>query len=320
MKMNTLFRTIGALGFILLLCFGKPAFSGSVTIWKIASLEEVLTYVEGLVTVHDPKSMAFFSDWDNVISQMNGIDLPTREPDSVQILEKIASKIRFSVLTSRGEGKEDFRDICVKLARQMKASLASCQDPGSRNPLEINPALKPGPFEFPAPTIHLRTSQVTYPRSPVKQPTSPSKVYPVFLAAHGIAYAGNPTHSRGGKSLKGLALTTLIDNEFIEGEKPSILLYVDDDWDHIQSVAHAFSDRSETVFLFHFPVQKSNEATPEKQTTRLKREKRLIAPTLPNEESLTEEQHKRPRANEENEPHPQGENVQAQKRLDFDVE
>ena len=249
--------------FILLCLFLEcGALAGEVKILKIESLAEVLVEVKSLLENHSSEKMVFLSDWDEFLTSHNGGNSP-REANTVKVLGEISSLIRVGILTARGAGGAEFSSTAAQVTHSMHLGLFNLT-PKQENPLTVNPAFNAGPFEFRGATIEKKVCEdqtptspnrivlsekdfwTKFPPSPLKMPREPGKTHPVFVLANNIAFAGNPLFDQMiNASLKGIAATALLDGGYFKGERPSVILFGDNDLENIEAMARSFQERSE---------------------------------------------------------------------------
>ncbi len=181
-------------------------------------------------------------DWDNTLSMLNGSSLPLREKtDTRQTLEYFAELgIPIIILTSRLQGAPAF----IQDENQAKPDpnvfdqmVSSVNNMMSALNIKLSPAFKESAYNY------------IYPPSNLKFGQYPSPDHPTYytIIHHNVVFAGMPN-----QSIKGPGLVDLIDQQLFIHD-PKLIIFVDNDLDHVESILTAFDERPEKVIGLYYP-------------------------------------------------------------------
>lgn len=214
---------------------------------KIRSISQVTEYTTNIMERYHLKSedVLLVCDWDNTVSAINGSSLPLREDKRTrEVLSNLLDlKIPTIILTSRLAGAPVVvqGQSSWEVNRSTFTTMISC----ANNMLTGLNLSMPDIFSqtasnFTLPTNNLKFGQYSYPE-PFAQ---------FFMVIYkNIVFAGTPE-----KSVKGPALTLLLDHNLLK-QKPQLIIFVENNLDHIESVLSSFKNRPEQVMTLYYPQE-----------------------------------------------------------------
>ena len=209
--------------------------------WPVVQLVNDLTQHGNLRS----EDILVVSDWDNVISQVNGTNLPLRELTTGENIGWLYHKqVPLLILTSRAYGsgyRESDQQSYLQGSDEMGRALSS----------QISAAW---PYAFDFELNYLRPIL----SKPVLQGYHVLKSSNHFaVGVNGVIFTrSNALSEDGGESSKGSALAHAIDSEWFS-VNPKVIIFIDDSESNIAQVKEMFSLRSEKVFLFYFPEEQA---------------------------------------------------------------
>lgn len=244
------------LAYLLALGFIPTALQAAVvkeqTIHRYSEITQILTEFVKEQGIHESELLVA-SDWDDVVEINDLID-----PKTIETIHLLTDKqYKYMFITSRGEGrvnddfeisKTDYKD----LAEEFEGKLIS---PDSRKPLRKESFLK------------LFTEPQTL--QPGLTYQSGNSSYSVtWVLYSNFFFAGVPRKAKSlngealPQSLKGTALTQVVDDEHFATRKPKAIAFIDDqDYNH-DSVRAAFKGSDKKVILLHFQFKQNKKTRP----------------------------------------------------------
>lgn len=190
----------------------------------------------------EAKDILVVMDWDNTISMMNGTSLPFREDVLTRktIQNIIEHQFQFMILTSRLAGNQltvqDEYGVRIDPAN-FSAMLSCLSNMMTALNMTIPSIFKDAVYNYMFEPNGLRFGQ----HLPSSTPGLATLTY------KNIVFAGAPD-----KSVKGESLLHLLESDYFI-HQPKLIIFIDNDLDHLESMFTAFSKRPEIIVGLYFP-------------------------------------------------------------------
>jgi hypothetical protein len=190
----------------------------------VTSFQSVASTVETVLQEnHKPEEILVVSDWDNVVVKYDNRDHELRESEvSNYFMQILGKNVGLMILTARLLEIPRTDENLVRfqmMSEQMNSALHLEKFFSGKLPLEEKSVFK-------------QTGKHTH----------ETASHSFYIVENGIAFSAQ----------KGAALTSMIDNHELT-HQPKVIIFIDDDGDHIRDVLETFRKRNEEVFLLHYP-------------------------------------------------------------------